>query len=98
MSVEDIMKITAAAASAPLTALLIKYLSDRKAQREQTRQEQLRGDSTLQVAALGSYKEIIESYRRREEALMAENKALREEVRQLHHLFDEYSRTPKKPK
>jgi len=83
MSIEDILKITAAATSAPLTALLIKYVSDRRAEKEAQRQEQIKGDSTIQIAALGSYKEIIEAYQKHEESLIAENRALRDEISKL---------------
>lgn len=87
MTIEDFFKVTAAAGSAPLTILLFKWLTDRKASVETTNQERIKTDATLQVAALGSYKELIEAYQEREKQHAEEVKALKQELTALREQY-----------
>jgi len=92
MTLEDYAKIAAAGASAPLTALIIKFFSDRKAVKEATRQREIDGTSSAQVAAIGSFKDLLASYQHREEELAEENRKLRIEVNALRERHDTLKR------
>ena len=85
MTGEDIAKLAGALGAAPLTLLVVKLFADRKADKEKTDQVKHTDNSSLSIAALGSYRDLIEDYRKRDErhelrinALLLELQELRE--------------------
>lgn len=83
MTGEDIAKLVGALGAAPLTLLVVKLFADRKAEKEKTEQHKFTENSTLSIAALGSYKDMIEDYRKREERHELRINALLSEVQEL---------------
>ncbi len=92
MTFEDMMKVAAAGASAPVTALIIKFFSDRKAARESTRQREVDGSSSATVAAIGAFKDMLAAQQNLSAALAEENKQLRIENRTLRERHETLAR------